>query len=206
MVKQVESVVAICYLAVACSGAAAPSANLPRTTEQNISITMVESVETLFLPGCHTYWMIRDQEPPPGSCVQTANVRRFIAQHDDETVETWVVGNLNFDPLYAMQLASRNLTDRVSVVVVMPPPDTTLVRLIDSTGGLVDWVTSSGGLVALAGLGSDLTVQAVSADGAILAECPPDGVTLGGITYVCTIASGATIPITTTTLADGQTP
>ena len=78
--------------------------------------------------------------------------------------------------------------------------------MIDSNGEVVDRVAASGGLVALAGLGPDLNVQALSADGAIIAECPPDGVTLDGITYVCSIAPGAKIPITTTTLADGQTP
>lgn len=203
------TVVALLAVAVvaACGGALAPSSDLPRTTEQNISITVTESIETLPLPGCPTYWwMTHNQEPPPGACEQTTTVLRFTAQHDTETVETSVVGALNFDPLYAMQLAARNLTEGVSVVVVMPPSDTTLVQLDDSTGEVVDRVTSSGGLVALAGLGSDLTVQAVSADGAIIAECPPDGVTISGITYVCSIAPGATIPITTTTLADGQTP
>ena len=204
------------FVGVACGGAPAPSSNLPRTTNQNISITMIESVETLAMAGCHTYWLTSNQEPPPGACEQTATVRRFIAQHDGEhggdpakgptTVETSVVGEFNFDPLYAMQLASRNLTEGVSVVVVMPPPDTTLVRLVDSTGAVVDRVTASSGLVALAGLGSDLTVQAISGDGKLIAECPPNGVTLDEVTYVCTIASGATIPITTTTLADVQTP
>jgi hypothetical protein len=105
-----------------------------------------------------------------------------------------------------MQLASRNLTQELTVVVVRPPPDASLVRLIDSTGEVVDRVEASGGLVALAGLGADLNVQAISADGAILAECPPDGVTLGGVNYVCTIASDAAVPITTTTLAEGETP
>ena len=197
----------IALLVAACGGALVPSSDLPRTTEQNITITVTESIETLPLPGCPTYWWMTDnQEPPPGACEQTTTVLRFTAQHDTEKVETSVVGEPNFDPLYAMQLASRNLTEGVSVVVVMPPSDTTLIQLVDSTGKVVDRVTSSGGLVALAGLGFDLTVQAVSADGAIIAECPPDGVTVGGIAYVCTIGSGATIPITTTTLADGQTP
>lgn len=190
----------VVVLVVACGVAPAPSPDLPRTTDQNISITIVESVETFPMPGCRTL-MTLNEEPPPGACEQTSNVRRFIAKHDTDTVETWVVGYLNFDPLYAMQLASRNLTDEVSVIVVMAPADTPLVRLIDSTGEVVDQVTSSGGLVALAGLGSDLTVQAVSTEGVIIAECPPDGVTLGGVNYVCTVASGATIPITTTTLA-----
>jgi len=205
-VKQVESLVAICFLVAACGEDAAPPADLPRTTDLNINITMVESVETVPLEGCHTYWMTLNQEPPPGACEQPANVRRFIAQHDADTAETWVIGELNFDPLYSMQLASRNLTERISVVVVMPPPDATLVQLIGSTGEVVDRVTASSGLVALAGLGSDLTVQAVSADGVIIAECPPNGATLDGVTYVCSIASGATIPITTTTIADDQTP
>ncbi|HVR31097.1 MAG TPA: hypothetical protein VMS74_00130 [Acidimicrobiia bacterium] len=197
---------AICLLVVACGGGTVPSAGLPRTTDQNIRITMVESVETLPLPGCHTYWMTRNQEPPAGACEQTADVRRFIAQLDTETVETSVVGNPTFDPLYAMQLASRNLTEGVSVVVVVPPPNATLVRLIDSTGEVVDRVTTTGGIVALAGLGPDLNVQAIAEDGGAIAECPPDGATLGGITYACSIAPGATIPITTTTLSDGHTP
>jgi hypothetical protein len=74
--------------------------------------------------------------------------------------------------------------------------DLSLIRLIDSTGEVVDRVGPSGGLVALAGLGAELNVQATSAD----------GVTLGGANFVCTIASGATVPITTTTLAAGETP
>lgn len=196
----------VVVLVVACGGAPAPSSQLPRTTDQSIDISVVESVETLPMEGCYTYWATLNKEPPPEACEQTSNVHRFTAQHDDDTVETWVVGELNFDPLYAMQLASRNLTEELTVVVVMPPPETSLVRLIDSTGEVVDRVRASGGLVALAGLGADLNVQAVSADGAVLAECPPDGVTLGGVNYVCTLASGATVPITTTTLAAGETP
>ena len=196
----------VVVLVVACGGAPAPSSDLPRTTDQSIDISVVESVETLPLEGCYTHWATLNKEPPPGACEQTSNVRRFIAKHDDDTVETSVVGELNLDPLYTMQLASRNLTQALTVVVVMPPPDASLVRLIDSTGEVVDRVEASGGLVALAGLGADLNVQAISADGAILAECPPDGVTLGGVNYVCTIASDAAVPITTTTLAEGETP
>ena len=197
---------AICIVMGACGGGTVPSAELPRTTDQNVSITMVESVETLPLPGCHSYWMTRNQEPPAGACEQTFDVRQFIAQLDTEAAETSVIGDPTFDPLYAMQLAARNLTEGVSVVVVVAPPNAAQVRLIDSTGDVVDRVMSTGGMVALAGLGPDLTVQAVADDGSVIAECPPDGVTLGGITYVCSLASGATIPITTTTLADGETP
>jgi hypothetical protein len=204
LVLLVGSVIAM--LCGACGGAALLSSGLPRTTDRDIIITVAESVETLPLPGCHTYWMTRNQEPPPGACEQTTTVRSFVARHDAETVETSVVGEPTVDPLYAMQLASRNLTEGVSVLVVIAPAETTVVRLIDSGGEVMDRVQPSGQLVALAGFGSDLTVEALSADGTVIAACPPDGVTLGGITYLCTLASGATVPITTTTLAGAQTP
>jgi len=196
-------VAAICG---ACGSAALPSSDLPRTTDQDITIAVAESVETLPVPGCHTYWMTQDQEPPAGACEQTSTVRRYVAQHDAETVETSVVGEPIVDPLYAIQLVSRNLTERISVVVVFPPAQTTVVQLIGSSGEVVDRVEPSGGLVAPAGFGSDLTVEALSADETVIAACPPDGVVIGGITYVRTLASGATFPITTITLADTQTP
>lgn len=151
-------------------------------------------------------WMSRNEEPPPGACEQATTVRSFVARHDAETVETSVVGEPTVDPLYAMELASRNLTEGVSVVVVIPPAESTVVRLINSGGEVMDRVQPSGELVALAGFGSDLTVEALAADETVIAACPPDGVTLDEIIYLCTLASGATVPITTTTVADAQTP
>lgn len=48
-----------------------------------------------------------------------------------------------------------------------------MVRLTDGSGKVVDEIAPSGGLVALAGLSSDLTVEAVAADGTVVAACPP---------------------------------
>jgi hypothetical protein len=112
--------------------------------------------------------MTHDDEPPPGACEQTMTVRRFIAERDGERVETAVVGEASLDPLYAMGLAGRNLTEGVSIVVVDPPTDATVVRLVDGWGELVDEVVPSDGLVALAGFGSDLTAEAVANDGTLL--------------------------------------
>ncbi len=174
------------------------AADLPRTTLQRISIAVTESVETLPLPGCHTMWITtHDDEPPPGACEQTSSVHRFTARYEDETV-TSVALDVRADPLFAMQLVSRSLAGRLLLVVVVPPPDAAVVRLIDSVGEVADQVSPSGDLVALAGLGSDLTVEAVSVDGTVIAECPPDGVTLEGITYACTLAPGVAVPVTTT--------
>lgn len=192
-------------LSAGCGDPGVSSSGLPRTTDQGILLTVAESVETLPLPACHTYWMTRNEEPPPGACEQATTVRRFVAQHDAEMIETSVVGELMVDPLYAMQLAARNLTDGVSVVVVIPPAESAVVRLIETAGKMMDRVQPAGDLVALAGLGSDLTVEALSTDGTVIAACPPDGVTIGGITYLCTLASGAAAPITTT-LVNDQTP
>jgi len=124
-------------------------------------------------------------------------VRRFVGQHEGEIVETLVVGEQTVDPLYAMGLAARNLTETVSVVVVAPPSDTVTVRLADGSGKVVDEVAPSDGLVALAGLSSDLTVEAVAADGTVVAACPPDGVLIEDVSFECTLAADATIPVTT---------
>ena len=167
---------------------------------------MTESVETLAVAGCSTYWGSRGEEPPPGACEQDTTVLDYTAQRHAETVNTSVTGEVNVDALYAIQLGSRNLTDGISVVVVLPPSDAAVVRLADSTGAAVDRVAPLGGLVALAGLGSDLTVEAISADGLVLAACPPDGVVHNGITYPCTLASDAVIPVTTTAIDDGSAP
>jgi 2-keto-3-deoxy-galactonokinase len=96
-----------------------------------------------------------------------------------------------------MGLAARNLTETVSLVVVDPPSDAVRVRLTDGSGKVVDEVVSSDGLVALAGLSSDLTVEAVAADGTVVAACPPDGVLIEGFLFECTLAADATIPVTT---------
>jgi hypothetical protein len=181
----------------ACAGSPAVS-DLPRTTGQGITITVSVSEEVLPLTGCRTQWLMsHDEEPPPGACEQTMTVRRFIGQHEGESVETSVVGEPAVDPLYAMGLAARNLTETVSLVVVDPPSDTVTVRLTDGSGKVVDEVAPSGGLMALAGLSSELTVEAMAADGTVLAACPPDGLLIEGVLFECTLAAGATIPVTT---------
>lgn len=141
--------------------------------------------------------MSHDEESPPGACEQTMTVRRFIGQHEGESVETSVVGEPKVDPLYAMG-AARNLTETVSLVVVAPPSDAVLVRLADGSGEVVDEVPLSGSsLVALAGLSSDLTVEAVAAGGTVVAACSPDGLLIEGVRFECTLAADATIPVTT---------
>lgn len=183
---------------VAACGAAPSAADLPRTTGQGIDLTVAISDEVLPLPGCHTQWLMNhDEEPPPGTCEQETTVRRFIAQHDGQTVEASVVGEANVDPLYAMGLASREVTEDLSVAVVVPPSDAAVVRLTDGSGLVLDEVIPSGDLIALAGLGTDLTVEAVDADGAVIAACPPEGVLIEGMLFECTLAPGATVPSTT---------
>lgn len=188
---------ALAVLVGACAGSPAAS-DLPRTTGQGITITMSISEEVMPLTGCRTQWLMsHDEEPPPGACEQTMTVRRFTGQHEGESVEASVVGEPNIDPLYAMGLAARNLTETVSIVVVAPPPDTAEVRLTDGSGKVVDAVAPSDGLVAVAGLSSDLTVEAVAAAGTVVAACPPDGVLIEGVSFECTLAADATIPATT---------
>jgi len=187
---------ALTVFALAC-GSAPPAAGLPRTTGQGIDLTMSVSEEVLPLPGCHTQWLMNhDEEPPPGTCERTVTVQRFIAQHGGSTVETSVVGEPNLDTLYAMGLASWNLAEDLFVVVVDPPSDAAVVRLTDSSGMVVDEVTSSEVLVALAGLGSGLAVEALDGDGAVIAACPTEGVPLQAVIYQCTIAESTTIPTT----------
>lgn len=190
-------VAALAAYPTAC-GAGPAAADLPRTTGQGIHITVSVSEELTYLPGCRTQWvMIHDEEPPPGTCEQTMTMRLFTGEYDGKTVEASVVGVPNVNPLYAMGLVSRNLTEDVSVVVVVPPLNATAVRLTDASGKVVDEVTSSNGLVALAGLGSDLTAEAVDAAGAVIAACPPEGLLIGEILFECTLAPGATVPSTT---------
>jgi hypothetical protein len=177
------------------------TSTLPRTTSQSITITLTEQVETAALEGCHSFGE-SGREPPPGGCLVEVMVHEYAAQLDDEVVTKSYHDDVNVDPLYAMQLVGRKLTDGVSLVVVMPPPHATVVRLIDSTGEVVDQVTPTDRIVALAGLGADLTPEALSADGVVLAACPPDGVVHDGITYQCTFVSGAVIPSTTTTFVE----
>lgn len=198
--------VALAVLAVACGGGVLSSSDLPRTTKQNITITMTESVETLQLPGCHTYWLSRGEEPPPGACERAATVREFTARHDTAEVTTSVTGGVVRDPWFALRVVSRNRTEGISVMVILPPSEAAIVQLTDSTGLVVDRVEPSDRLVALAGFGSDLTVEALAVDGLVIAACPPDGVVIDGIGYTCTPASGAAIPVTTTTLENGLSP
>jgi hypothetical protein len=57
-------------------------------------------------------------------------------------------------------------------------------------------------VVALAGLGSDLTPQAIAADGSVIATCPPAGVLVEDVIFECTLAPDAVVPVTTTLIAD----
>lgn len=181
----------------ACGSSPAAS-ELPRTTSQNITITVSVSEEVLPLPGCHTQWLMdHDEEPQPGTCEQTMSVRRYTVEHDGENVETSVVGEASLDPLYAMGLAARNLTEGISIVVVDPPTDAAIVRLTDGSGIVVDEVSSSDGLVALAGHGSGLTAEAIATDGSVVAICPPQGVLVEDVIFECTLAPGAIVPVTT---------
>jgi hypothetical protein len=196
-------VAAAATVAAAC-GTAAPAPDLPRTTERDVTIAVTEAVETLPIPGCHSFWTTRGQTPPPGACEQTTTVARFLARRGAEQVEAVVMGSPTADPLYAMQLASRSVTDVLSVVVVIPPAGASVLRLTNDSGEVVDRVSSTAGLVALAGPGADLTVEALAGDGTVVAACPPEGITVAGVTYACTLA--APPPVTTTTLADTRTP
>lgn len=154
------------------------------------------------MAGCHTQWLMEhDEEPPPGKCEQTMTVRRYLAERNGETVEATVVGDGTVDPLYAMGLAARESTESISIFVVTPPIDAELVRLTDGPE-IVDEVASSKGLVALAGLGPDLTPQAIAADGSVIATCPPAGVLIENVVFECTLAPDANIPVTTTLTAD----
>jgi len=197
--RRVSSMVVAAMSVVAACGGSPAASDLPRTTGQDIAIAVSVSEEVLPLTGCRTQWLMsHDEEPPPGACEQTMTVRRFIGQHEGESVETSVVGEPKVDPLHVMGLAARNLTETVSLVVVDPPSDAVLVRLTDGSGKVVDEVALSGSsLVALAGLSSDLTAEAVTADGTVVAACPPDGLLIEGVRFECTLAADATIPVTT---------
>lgn len=192
------TVAAVLAVLVGACGASPAASDLPRTTRQGITITVSVSEEVLPITGCRTQWLMsHGEEPPPGGCEQTMAVRRFIGEHEGVSVETSVVGEPAVDPLYAMGIAARVLTETVSLVVVDPPSDTVTVRLTDGSGKVVDEVAPSGGLVALAGLNSELTVEALAADGTVVAACPPDSVLIEGVLFECTLAAGATTPVTT---------
>jgi len=51
--------------------------------------------------------------------------------------------------------------------------------------------------VALAGLGSDLTPEAIATDGSVIAKCPPQGVLIKDVVFECTLAPDAVVPVTT---------
>lgn len=211
MSRRIGVLVVVFWLLAAAMGCAGESesdrppevaaSTLPRTTSQSITITLTERVEIVGREACHSFgesgW-----GPHPDGCEVEVMVHEYSAQLGDEIVTTTCHDTVNVDPLYAMQLVDRALTDGVSLVAVIPPPRASVVRLIDSTGEVVDQVTPTDRVVALAGLGADLTAEALSADGLILAACPPDGVLQDGITFQCTLASGAPIPSTTTTVVD----
>lgn len=196
-------VLALTLLAGACARGEPTSSDLPRATKQDITITMTESIEVLQLPGCNTYWWTRGEDPPPGACERATVVREFTATRGTGEVTTSVTGEVVRSAWFAMRMLSSNWTDGVSIMVVLPPSDTAIVRLVDSTGLVVDEVAPSDRLVAVAGLGRDLTVEAFSRDGVVIAECPPDGVVRDGVVYSCTPTS---IPVTTTTFDDDPTP
>jgi len=196
-------VLLVCVL-VGCAGSPAGS-ELPRTTDQGIRITVSESDEVLPLAGCHTQWLLEnDEEPPPGTCEQTMTVRRYHAERNGDAVEATVLGDGNVDPLYSMGLLARESNERISIVVVTPPADAELVRLTDGAAEVVDEVAPSEGLVALAGLGSDLSPQAISADGSVIATCPPTGALIEDVVFECTLAPDAVVPVTTTLITDAS--
>ena len=176
---------------------------LLRATAQGIRISLSVSEEVMPLPGCHTQWLMEhDEEPPPGKCEQTMTVRRYHAERNGDAVEATVVGDGNVDPLYSMGLVARESSGSIAIFVLAPPTDAELVRLTDGASETVDEVASSEGLVALAGLGADLTPQAIAADGSVIATCPPEGVVIDDVVFECTLAPDAVVPVTTTLIAD----
>lgn len=198
---------AIAVLVGVLGGCAASPATseLPRTTAQGIRIALSVSEEVLPSAGCHTQWLMQhDEEPPPGTCEQAMTVRRYHAERNGDTVEATVVGDGNVDPLYSMGLAARESTESISIFVVTPPTDAEVVRITDGAGEIVDEVASSEGLVALAGLGPDLTPQAIAADGSVIASCPPAGVLIEDVVFECTLAPDAVVPVTTTVITDAS--
>ncbi len=133
-------------------------------------------------------------------------VRRYTAGYGSVSVETSVVGYVRVEPLYAMDLITRNQADGISIVVVAPPPGAAAIRLVDAAGETLDRVTPTGPLVALAGLETSVDIEALSADGTVIAACPHEGVVIYDVTYACTIAPGAEIPVTTIPFTNNGTP
>lgn len=190
----------------ACGDMEAPSSDLPRTTDAGITISVTEAEELLPLPGCHTYWSSQGKEPPPGACEEMMTVRHYTAGYGSVSVETSVVGDVRVDPLYDMDLITRNQADGISIVVMAPPPEAASIRLVDPAGETLDQAAPTGPLVALAGLATSVDVEALSNDGTVIAACPHDGVVIDDVTYPCTIAPGAETPVTTIPFTNNGTP
>jgi hypothetical protein len=198
--------VAVGVVLSACGDTKVLPSDLPRTTAEEISISIVTTEEVLPLAGCHTAWESQGKEPPPGACEQTMQVRRYVARHSPGSVETQVIGDIRIDPLYTMNLISRNEADGISIVVIAPPSRAAEIRLVTPAGETLDRTTPTGPLVALAGLDTTADVEALSDVGEVIASCPHAGVVINGVVYACTIASGAEVPVTTTTPASGAAP
>lgn len=207
-VRRALALIAVSILMLtACSDppgtAEAASSILPRTTDNGIVITVTENEELLPVAGCHTFWSSQGKEPPAGACEQTTTVRRYVARNAAASVESWIDGDIQIDPLYAMNLVARDQANGMTIVVVSPPSDATTIRLVDSAGGTLDRVSPVGRLVALAAMSTSVSVEALSDDGAVIAACPHGGIVIDGVEFPCTIARGEEVPVTTVPVSGG---
>ena len=179
------------------------SSQLPRVTRQGIHIDQETTTETLFLPGCPPFWETgKKMKPPPGACEQETPVTTVTATLGGRSVHTRVIGNPSIDPLYLLQPGSES-DQGLTVVVAAVRPSVQQVRLVDTTGQVLDAVLADQTLVALAADAEDVTIEALDESGALVARCPPEGVEIAGVTYQCTPAPGVRPPITTTVTAPG---
>jgi len=181
------------------SGPGLAGSELPRTTATGIHLSVEVSEELLPLMGCHTSWyMSHDgEQPPPGACEKMTTVRRFVASGGSDEVEARIVGEPSLDTIYGMVVAGWGDGQDMTVAVVLPPPDATEIRMMDSSGSVLDRVVPGRGLVALSGMASDVVVEAVDGMGAVIAACSRRGVIIDDVVYACTLAPGITPPITT---------
>lgn len=188
-----RSLVVLLLAVAACGGANSAEpvpSDLPRTTASGIAITYDETVERLPIPGCNA------SQGSDAECEVDTVVRVYSAAANGREVTTTVLGEPNHGSFFSMELPGQATDGTLTLMVVLAPGDATAVRMLSASGAVLDEVSPTGSLVALAGMDASPLVAAIDASGTTIAQCSLEGFLINDVIYICTPAGSP--PVTTT--------